>query len=72
MSNVYAYVKQYYGVHPEPGMRVTSEDGKHSGVIIRPRGNEHYVHVRIDGRKHSNVFHPLDLIYQKPADGGRR
>lgn len=62
----YEYVKQYYGVHPEPGMRVTSEDGKHVGVIVGKRCYDNYVHVRIDGQKHASPFHPLDLIYPEP------
>lgn len=51
-------------------MRVTSEDGKHCGVIVRKRSYSHYVYVRVDGYKYAKAFHPLDLIY--PADGGRR
>lgn len=59
----YEYVKQYYGVNPEVGMRVESEDGKHRGVIVARRSYDHYVHVRIDGQKHDSPFHPLDLKY---------
>lgn len=59
----YEYVKQYYGVNPEVGARVTSKDGKYSGVIVGKRSYDHYVHVRVDGRKHGSPFHPLDLVY---------
>lgn len=65
----YEYVKQAYGVNPVVGMRVTSEDGKHSGVIARKRSYNHYVYVHMDGRKGRSVpCHPLDLIY--PANIG--
>ena len=59
----YEYVKQYYGVSPEVGMRVTSKDGKHTGVIVGKREYDHYVHVRRDGQKFDVPFHPLDLVY---------
>lgn len=63
----YEYVKQYYGVNPEVGTRVTSQDGKKSGVVVAKRNYDHYVHVRLDGQKHDVPFHPLDLIYQEGA-----
>ena len=64
----YEYIKKAYGVQPEPGMLVTSIDGKKSGVIVRKRHYNHYVRVRLDGRKRGDTpFHPLDLIY--PAEG---
>jgi hypothetical protein len=65
----YEYVKQYYGVNPEVGMRVKSQDGKKAGVIVGKPSYDHYVHVRLDGQEHDVPFHPLDLIY---PDADRR
>jgi hypothetical protein len=59
----YEYVKQAYGVNPEVGMRVTTEDGKKSGVVVGKRSYDHYVHVRFDGVKFDVPCHPLGLIY---------
>lgn len=66
----YEYVKQYYGVNPIVGARVSSKDGKYSGVIVGTRTQEHYVHVRIDGQKHASPFHPMDLNYEPRKVGG--
>ena len=59
----YAYVKQFYGVNPVIGARVSSKDGKLSGVIVRKQVYDHYVHVKFDGRTFDVPCHPLDLIY---------
>jgi hypothetical protein len=59
----YEYVKKYYGVDPKPGMRVTTEDGKKSGVIARKASYNNYVYVKFDGAKFSVPCHPLDLVY---------
>lgn len=59
----YEYVNKTYGVNAQPGMRVTSLDGKYSGTIARKKSYDHYVHVIIDGRKFDSPFHPLDLNY---------
>ena len=61
----YAYVKQYYGVNPVIGARVTTLDGKDSGVIVRKRAYDHYVHVKFDGTKFDVPVHPLDLNYSE-------
>ena len=62
----YEYVKQTYGVNPEPGMRVTSLDGKHSGVIVGREQYDNYVWVSIDRQSFPVNFHPLDLVYLPP------
>ena len=63
----YEYVKSYYGVTPEPGQRVTTEDGTKAGVIARKRTYDHYVYVTFDGSKFSVPCHPLDLRYGERA-----
>jgi hypothetical protein len=65
----YEYVKQYYGVNPEVGARVTSKNGTKAGVIVGKRSYDHYVHVRLDGMKHDVPFHPMDLIYALAETG---
>jgi hypothetical protein len=62
----YEYVKEYYGVKPEVGMRVTfNEQGcaKKDGVVVGKRNYDHYVHVRFDGAKFDVPCHPLSLEY---------
>ena len=61
----YEYVKKFYGVNPEVGMRVTTQDGKKSGMVVAKRSYDHYVHVRFDGQKHDVPCHPLDLVYEQ-------
>ena len=64
----YEYVKSYYGVNPEPGMRVTFKGtGKKQGIIVRKRSYDHYVHVKFDGSNFDVPCHPMDLEYP-PAD----
>ncbi len=60
----YAYVKQFYGVNPVIGARVTTQDGKKSGVIVRKQSYDHYVHVKFDGTKFDVPVHPMDLRYE--------
>lgn len=59
----YEYVKQYYGVNPEPGMRVTMKDSGKQGTVARKRSYDHYVHVKFDGSNFDVPCHPLDLQY---------
>lgn len=67
----YEYVKSYYGVNPEPGMRVAMKDksaGKgRQGTVAKKRSYDHYVHVKFDGTKFDVPVHPLDLIYEPQA-----
>jgi hypothetical protein len=59
----YSYVKNYYGVNPVIGARVTTADGKKSGVIVRKQSYDQYVHVKFDGTKFDVPCHPMDLNY---------
>lgn len=64
MAEAYEYVNRYYGLQVRPGMRVTTEDGKKSGFVMRKRGYDHYVHVKFDGSKFDVPCHPMDLKYE--------
>lgn len=58
----YEYIRKTYGVEFEVGQRVQSKDGKYRGTVVsNTNRQEHYAYVRIDGRKHSDPFHPMDL-----------
>lgn len=61
----YAYVKQYYGVNPIIGARVSMKDSGKSGVIVRKQSYDHYVHVKFDGRNFDVPVHPEDLNYSE-------
>lgn len=56
------YVRTQYRVPVKRGMRVTTIDGS-EGTVTRAT---HYVYVRLDGRKHSRPYHPMDLTYSTP------
>lgn len=54
------WVRQSYGVPAKRGGRVRVKfDGK-TGTITNAT---QYVHVRLDGEKRPDRFHPLDLEY---------
>lgn len=59
----YEYVKSYYGVKPEPGMRVKMKGDDRCGTVVRRRSYDHYVYVKFDGAKFGVPVHPLDLVY---------
>ena len=63
----YEYVKSYYGVNPEPGMRVKLKDSDKHGTIAKKRNYDHYVHVKFDGSNFTVPCHPMDLIYGDEA-----
>lgn len=68
----YAYVKRFYGVNPRIGGRVVmiggpAKDRAKTGVIVRKRAYDHYVHVKFDGSKFDVPVHPLDLTYEDEA-----
>ena len=65
----YEYVKQHYGVPAEPGTRVSMKGRRptETGVIVRKRCYDHYVHVRFDGQRFDVPVHPLDLEYNPSA-----
>jgi len=54
-----AYVRRYYGVPAQRGMRVIwqTRRGVLAGVIVRATN---YVHVRFDGERRTCPLHPLD------------
>ena len=55
------YIRNYYGVPAEKGMRVKYK-GK-SGVITGSQGPN--VIVKLDGSNHSFPYYPLDLEYKE-------
>ena len=57
----YEYVKQYYQVPVEVGQRVSM--GHQTGVVVKKRSYDQYVHVRFDGVSFDVPVHPLDLVY---------
>lgn len=56
----YDYVRRYYSVPAYVGVRVKA--GGKDGVIVAAKSDLHYVHIRLDGQKHSNPYHPTDGI----------
>lgn len=56
-----AYVRNHYGVPARVGMRVRLADGK-EGVICRSATDQHYIHVRFDGARHTVPCHPTDGV----------
>lgn len=55
-----AYVRGYYGVPAYVGVRVRVK--KREGVIVEAKHSQHYVHIRLDGDKRSDVYHPTDGV----------
>jgi hypothetical protein len=53
----YDYVRRYYGVPAYIGVRV--QVGEKEGVIVKSNGSP-YVHIKLDGAKHANPYHPTD------------
>ena len=62
----YEYVKKYYGVPADPGRRVKMAGHRptETGVIVRKKSYDQYVHVRFDGQTFSVPVHPHDLDYE--------
>lgn len=56
----YDYVRRYYGVPAYIGMRVIA--GGKPGVIVAAKSDLHYVHIKLDGAKFANPYHPADGI----------
>jgi hypothetical protein len=68
----YQYVKEFYGVNPEVGMRVTfNEKGcaRKEGVIVSRQAYNQSVYVRFDGARFDVPCHPLSLEYHKRRKG---
>lgn len=64
----YDYVRTYYSVPAYIGVKVSR--GEWSGVIVPAKSNLHYVHVQLDGQKHSTIFHPQELTYTIVGQAG--
>lgn len=60
MPDCYEYVRCYYNVPAYVGVRVKA--GNKEGVLVRATSDLHYIHILIDGEKHSNPYHPTDGI----------
>lgn len=58
----YDYVRRTYGVPAYVGMRVRLPIGT-EGVLVAAKSDLHYIHVRVDGRKHADPVHPQDVTY---------
>lgn len=56
----YDYVRRYYNVPAHIGVRV--KVGGKEGIIVKANGSQQYVHIRLDGQKHANPYHPTDGI----------
>lgn len=61
----YDYVRRYYNVPAYIGVRV--KVGGKEGVIVKASGSQQYVHIRLDGQKHANPYHPTDGIEYRTA-----
>lgn len=60
----YEYIKQTYGVSPEPGKVVYHTVTKEWGVVKREnRSASHYVQVTFEGARHPVPCHPTELLY---------
>ena len=76
-SNAYDYVRRVYGLNVQPGDRVEVQGegaglNGTQGLVKRPRGHEHYVHVLLDGRKSVSLFHPDSIRpVSVPPSGGK-
>lgn len=53
------YIRNYYGVPAKRGGRVTYQGNP--GTITGHSGP--HLKVRLDGEKHSGIYHPMDLEY---------
>jgi hypothetical protein len=63
----YDYIKDTYGVSPEPGKVVYHTVTKQWGVIKREsKSASHYVQVTFEGCKHASPCHPTELQYDLP------
>ena len=62
----YDYVRRYYKVPAYIGVCVRVE-GK-EGVLVAAKSDLHYVHIRLDGEKHSHPYHPTyEIEYLLPV-----
>lgn len=69
----YEYIRRAYDTDPKIGQRVTLRNEgcapDRCGTVIYPnRSSTSYVHVVLDGDKHSVVVHPLNVVPLERAD----
>lgn len=55
-----AYIRNYYGVPAYVGVRVRVRGRE--GVIVQAKHSQHYVHIRFDGDRKSDIYHPTDGV----------
>ncbi len=60
------YIRNFYGLDLKKGEHVMCGDTKKRGVVVKC---DHHVHVRLEGEKHDNPWHPSDI--HKYDDGAK-
>lgn len=55
-----AYIRGYYGVPAYVGVRVKVRGRE--GVIVAAKHSTRYVHIRLDGDRRSEIYHPTDGV----------
>lgn len=63
------YIRRTYGVPAKRGMRIEYMSGRDyelmDGTIVGSKGG--YLRIRLDGNRHSGLFHPTyNLVYFTP------
>lgn len=53
------YIHQTYGVRFRRGQRVACGENRVMGTVTKAT---HYVHVRADGHRHAERWHPSDVV----------
>lgn len=67
-SDGYDYVRSHYGVNPQVGQRVRlpatcGGEPDREGAVVYPGQSTACIHVLVDGRNHSSLFHPSDVVF---------
>ncbi len=56
------YIRQHYGLDLKKGQHVLCGDKRVRGVVT---GADNHVHVKLEGEKHSDPWHPSDIhVYE--------
>jgi hypothetical protein len=58
----YDYLREAYGLNIGKGVRVQTPEGP--GTVV---GADRHVHVRLDGQKGSDPWHPSDIVFEVKA-----
>lgn len=70
IPDCYDYVRRYYNVPAYVGVRV--KVGGKEGILVAAKSDLHYVHIRLDGEKHSHPYHPTyEIEYLPVIEGGQ-